>query len=99
MFNFVPGQAIEDAVVLAHAVADHPGDPPTAFTRFTGERVARTSAITNESWKFGRVVHYRNRLACSLRDHLLGFLLPKIGPGQVTRHASFDVGPLPAVTS
>jgi 2-polyprenyl-6-methoxyphenol hydroxylase-like FAD-dependent oxidoreductase len=93
--NFGQGgcQAIEDGVVLARALAAHP-DPARGLEAFTAERYRRTAAITNGSWRFGKVGQWEGRLACWLRDRVFGFLLPVFGAREFPKQASFDVGPL-----
>jgi 2-polyprenyl-6-methoxyphenol hydroxylase-like FAD-dependent oxidoreductase len=86
--------AIEDGVVLARAMAaTH--DPARALASFTSERYARTSSVTNESWRFGKVAQWERPMRCWLRDRLFGFLLPLFGARTFPKHAAFDVGQLP----
>lgn len=93
--NFGQGgcQAIEDAVVLTRALAANP-DPADALEAFTTERYRRTTAITRESWRFGKVGQWEGRLSCWLRDRMFGFLLPLFGERTFPKHAAFDVGTL-----
>jgi 2-polyprenyl-6-methoxyphenol hydroxylase-like FAD-dependent oxidoreductase len=91
-------QAIEDAVVLARHLAANATDPVKAAEDFTRERSPRTTRVVNESWKFGRIGQCQNRLACWLRDTAVGLLMPLLGSGGLVKHATFDVGPLPAAT-
>jgi 2-polyprenyl-6-methoxyphenol hydroxylase-like FAD-dependent oxidoreductase len=94
--NFGQGgcQAIEDGVVLARALATNLADPTAALEAFTAERFKRTSAITNESWRFGRIGQWEGGLWCRLRDAAFGLLMPLIGSRSMPKHAKFDVGPL-----
>jgi 2-polyprenyl-6-methoxyphenol hydroxylase-like FAD-dependent oxidoreductase len=93
--NFGQGgcQAIEDGVVLARALAGGP-DPARALEAFTAERSPRTAAITNESWRFGKLGQWQGRVSCWLRDRMLRFMLPIIGSRTMPKYAAFDVGPL-----
>jgi 2-polyprenyl-6-methoxyphenol hydroxylase-like FAD-dependent oxidoreductase len=87
--------AIEDAVALSRAMATTP-DPATAFAGFKSERYKRTSAITKESWRLGKIAQWDGRFSCWFRDAALGLLLPMAGTRGIAQHASFDIGPLPA---
>jgi FAD-dependent urate hydroxylase len=87
--------AIEDSVALARAMAIN-GDPAAAFAAFRAERYTRTSTITNESWRLGKVAQWEGQWSCWLRDAMLGLLLPMMGSRGVSKNASFDIGPLPA---
>lgn len=88
--------AIEDAVVLARHLAAAP-DPGRGLEAFAAERFARTSAITRESRRLGRVGQLEGRLSCWMRDTALGVLMPLVGPKGFLKNANFDVGPLPAI--
>ena len=59
--------AIEDAVVLAHALAKQPRLADALHT-YEQKRVARTAKIVNASWQFGRVAQLEGRFATWLRD-------------------------------
>lgn len=85
--------AIEDGVVLARALAANP-DPARALEAFIAERYARAAEIANESWHFGKLGQWEGRMACRLRDRMLGLLLPMFGARTFLKHSSFDVGPL-----
>jgi 2-polyprenyl-6-methoxyphenol hydroxylase-like FAD-dependent oxidoreductase len=93
--NFGQGgcQAIEDGVVLARHLG-RATDVPAALAGFEAERFDRTRAITEESWRFGRVGQWEGRLACGLRDRLMRVLLPLVASRSLPKYARFDVGPL-----
>jgi 2-polyprenyl-6-methoxyphenol hydroxylase-like FAD-dependent oxidoreductase len=95
--NFGQGgcMAIEDAVVLARSLKANP-DPAAAWLAFAAERAKRTTAITRESWKFGKIAQAEGRVTCWLRDRLFGLLLPLVGARSLPKYAAFDVGPLPS---
>ncbi|MHB6905766.1 FAD-dependent monooxygenase [Streptomyces sp. DB-54] len=63
-------QAIEDAVVLAHAAA-----PDTALaaalTAYTRQRLPRTMDVVRRSGRIGRLTTWRSRPACALRGALV----------------------------
>lgn len=89
------GTAIEDAVVLARNLAGNPSDPPAALAAFEAERFGRTSAITNEAWRFGKLLKLEGRLSVWLRDLLFGIAMSLTGTRNLIKHARFDVGSLP----
>lgn len=62
--------AIEDAAVLAKALAEIP-QIPTALRAYEKARIARTRFIVNESRKFGRMGQWTNAFACALRNTAL----------------------------
>ncbi len=84
--------AIEDAVVLARCLKRGP-DVPASLAAFVRERFARTAAVTNESWRLGRVGQWEGRAACWLRDRLFRVLFPLVGEHSFSKFAAFDVGP------
>lgn len=90
--------AIEDSVVLAQHLAQ--GRPPAdALQRFAAARVARTSEIVLESWRFGRLAHLEGRLTVAARDFTIAALVRFASPSMMMRYATFDVGPLPRPVS
>src|SRR6185437_11036800 len=86
--------AIEDGIVLARSLAANP-NPAVAWMAFTKERFARTAAITQESWRFGKIGQLEGRASCWLRDRIFGLLLPAFGTKMFSKYACFDIGPLP----
>ncbi|MFO0805037.1 MAG: FAD-dependent monooxygenase [Gemmataceae bacterium] len=86
--------AIEDGVVLAR-VLQASTDLATAWAAFTAERFGRAAAITNESWRFGRIAQWQGRLSCWFRDRAFGMLLPRFGSQTLPKYAAYDVGSLP----
>jgi 2-polyprenyl-6-methoxyphenol hydroxylase-like FAD-dependent oxidoreductase len=76
------GQAIEDAAVLAKRLAGAPslsdGDAiQTALASYEANRIARTTTITNEAWNIGKMLHWKNPIACVFRDQALYRARPK----------------------
>ena len=70
--NFGQGgsMAIEDGVVLARNLAHHANDPPAAFAAFETERYPHTTAITNEAWRFGKVLQLEGPRGVAARLHV-----------------------------
>ncbi|HVT81931.1 MAG TPA: FAD-dependent monooxygenase, partial [Phycisphaerae bacterium] len=62
--------AIEDAAVLAHAMAEIP-DIAAAFRAYERARYARTAKIARESLKLGAIGQWENGLACAVRNFLV----------------------------
>jgi 2-polyprenyl-6-methoxyphenol hydroxylase-like FAD-dependent oxidoreductase len=62
--------AIEDAAVLAHAVAACPS-VEAAFRIYEKTRHARTAMIVRDSLKVGKMGQWENGLACAVRDFVL----------------------------
>lgn len=75
------GLAIEDAVVLAkelalaHDLSDY-ATVEAALRAYERNRMPRSAAIVNESWKIGRNILVTNPLQCRVRDFFLS-LTPK----------------------
>jgi 2-polyprenyl-6-methoxyphenol hydroxylase-like FAD-dependent oxidoreductase len=62
-------QAIEDAVFLATDLAAT-RDIEAALRRYEQARFPRTAAITNDSWRLGRLCQWENPFGCWLRNRL-----------------------------
>jgi 2-polyprenyl-6-methoxyphenol hydroxylase-like FAD-dependent oxidoreductase len=77
--------AIEDAAVLAQAVASIPSIEQ-AFRVYERTRFTRTAMIVRESLKFGKMGQWENRLACRLRN-----LLIKVAPASGLRKQFEDL--------
>lgn len=63
-------QAIEDAVCLAGCLK-HEADIASALRTYEAQRIKRTSAVVNLSWRIGKIGQAENALACWLRDAVL----------------------------
>lgn len=85
--------AIEDAVALARTLSKNQ-DTATGLASFASERYQRTASITNESWQLGKIAQLEGRWSCTLRDSILGLLLPWFGAKSLAKNAEFDVGRL-----
>lgn len=57
--------ALEDAVVIAHALSAHPGDPARAFKVYEKQRRARVARVARASRMNGRIYHLGGPLAAA----------------------------------
>lgn len=64
------GQAIEDAVVLAEAIAGE-DTIEAALARYEAKRMARANGFVKRSYRVGQMAHLRARPLRWLRDHAL----------------------------
>ncbi|SKA32920.1 2-polyprenyl-6-methoxyphenol hydroxylase [Marinactinospora thermotolerans DSM 45154] len=78
------GQAIEDAVVLAHHVNGSTAYLPTALHSYTEARMERTAQTVQRSAQLAEAVQSESPSAVRLRDVGAG-LLGRLAPGTVTR--------------
>ncbi len=90
------GMAIEDAVVLARCLATAK-NPEVALAEFEAVRFPRTSAVTNEAWRFGKMLQWEGRVSVWLRDLLAGMLMRVNGTNNLLKHARHYVGTIPAL--
>ncbi|MEM7512048.1 MAG: FAD-dependent monooxygenase [Bacteroidota bacterium] len=82
-------QAIEDAYVLAQCMRQHP-NTDEAFSSFQRLRKAKAHMIVKSSWQIGRMAHWKNPLAISMRN-----LMMKSVPASLNRKQSeriFELG-------
>ena len=63
-------QAIEDALALSICIEKY-DDVEHAFQRFEKARSVKTSFVVNNSWRFGKMAHYRGNLARGARDFVV----------------------------
>jgi 2-polyprenyl-6-methoxyphenol hydroxylase-like FAD-dependent oxidoreductase len=82
--------AIEDAVVLAHCLSKNAA-AEDALAAYELCRVARTCAIVDASWRFGRLAQAEGRLSCWLRDLALRATPQKVIRSQLLENASFSL--------
>ena len=88
-------QAIEDAVVLAHALRTTP-DAAAAFRAFEQERMPRTEWVVRNSRSIGAVGQWAHPLAIALRNRLIRQLPPSFGQSRSARINDVRFEPLPA---
>jgi FAD-dependent urate hydroxylase len=82
-------QAIEDAVVLGGCLRDEP-DVITALRKYETRRLARTSSITMQSRRMGRVGTWKNPVACWFRDKLIKSTPENVWLQQLSRMLRFE---------
>jgi salicylate hydroxylase len=68
--------ALEDAMVIAHAVSAHPGDPARAFKVYEKKRRARVGRVARASRMNGRIYHFGAPLAAA-RNYALAHMPPE----------------------
>lgn len=73
--------AIEDAAVLAAALARTPNDPTAAFVRFQDQRWQRASSLQRQARRNGHIFHMGRR-AAFFRDTVLHLLSPAAFAGR-----------------
>ena len=71
-------QAIEDAIYLAASLVES-RQVETALRNYEQGRQPRTAAITNDSWRLGRLCQWENPLGCWLRN-----ILTRLTPSAVS---------------
>ncbi len=84
--------SIEDAAVLARHLSNR-ADPVSGLKSFATERFPRTTAVTNESLRFGWIGQWEGRSSTWGRDTVFELILPLIGSKSLMKYAKFDVGP------
>lgn len=62
-------QAIEDAYVLAACMNKY--EWTQAFAEFQKRRISKAQQVVNNSWTLGKVAHWENSLAVSLRNTMM----------------------------
>jgi 2-polyprenyl-6-methoxyphenol hydroxylase-like FAD-dependent oxidoreductase len=81
--------AIEDAVTLAHALGTE-NDVARAFSLYEERRVARTSRIVEDSYRFGKIAQLDGRVSTWLRDRLLAATPTKLVRERMLAASNFD---------
>ena len=82
-------QAIEDAYALAEALGAN-AQPDTAFLAYERARKPKADWITAESWRLGRIAHWRSSLACGLRNAVLRALPERLSTARLERAFRYD---------
>jgi len=82
--------AIEDAVVLAHALERAPS-LAEALADYERRRVARTARIVDASFRFGKLAQIRNPMGIFLRNLVLRLTPESIVQRELARAAEFSL--------
>lgn len=82
------GQAIEDAYYLAEFVAQN--DLEMAFQKFQQYRMPKVNQIVNTSWGIGKVAHWKNPFARTLRNSLMKMMPASLSAKQSARIFELD---------
>jgi 2-polyprenyl-6-methoxyphenol hydroxylase-like FAD-dependent oxidoreductase len=82
--------AIEDAVVLSHALERAPS-LADALADYEARRVARTARIVDASFRFGKLAQTENRLVIWLRNALMRLTPERIVQKELRRAADFKL--------
>jgi 2-polyprenyl-6-methoxyphenol hydroxylase-like FAD-dependent oxidoreductase len=82
--------AIEDAVVLAHALERAPA-LPDALADYERRRVAHTTRIVQASFRFGKLAQLENGLAIFLRNALFRATPERVMQKELRRAAAFSL--------
>lgn len=81
-------QAIEDAIVLAHAVKEA-GSPAEALMRYQAARVARANRFVKRSFRLGRIAHARRAPVRWLRNRALAAVPRRLAVRALVRDLDF----------
>ncbi len=81
-------QAVEDAFVLGQLFAKNL-TVEEVFNRYEKLRKNKAHLVVNSSWKIGVIAHYKNEIACSVRNNLLKILPSVLQERQLER--LFDI--------
>lgn len=87
------GQAIEDAVELAAAVATDPADLSGCLDHYNARRARRVAGIVRESARMARIGHLRNPLAAGLRNAMLRAVPESAIERRLDPVAGYEVAP------
>jgi 2-polyprenyl-6-methoxyphenol hydroxylase-like FAD-dependent oxidoreductase len=82
--------AIEDAVVLAHALRTA-GTLQGALERYEERRLASTSSIVHASFRFGRVAQLESRVGIGVRNALMRLTPASVVQKQLLANARFSL--------
>jgi 2-polyprenyl-6-methoxyphenol hydroxylase-like FAD-dependent oxidoreductase len=84
------GMAIEDAVVLAHAL-ERSESLAAALADYERRRLAKTAHVVRASWRFGRLAQLENNLAIVFRNLLLRLTPEGVIQRELRRAARFSL--------
>jgi 2-polyprenyl-6-methoxyphenol hydroxylase-like FAD-dependent oxidoreductase len=81
--------AIEDGIVLTRHLSTAGADRAGALRAYEGERQRRTARLSLQSRRVGAVGHWRNPVACTVRDALMTVVLRTAARRAVARDIEF----------
>jgi 2-polyprenyl-6-methoxyphenol hydroxylase-like FAD-dependent oxidoreductase len=81
--------AIEDGIVLGRHLSAAGTDTAGALRAYERERQQRTAKFTLQSRRVGDVGHWRNPVACTVRDALMTVVLRTAGRKTMARDIDF----------
>lgn len=85
-------QSIEDAYKLAENLAEH--SPIKAFGQYQKSRLPKVHQVVNQSWRIGKVSHWKNPIAIFLRNSMMRLVPKKMSHHQLEK--LFDLQNRPA---
>ncbi|MEO0603337.1 MAG: FAD-dependent monooxygenase, partial [Myxococcota bacterium] len=88
------GQAIEDAVWLAHTVSEH--GLPEGLAAYEDARRPRATQFVRRSYRLGAVAQWSSPLACFVRDQAIALTPPALTRRSVARWLDVEVPRLTA---
>ena len=71
------GQALEDALAVAEALAAHPTDPEVGFRAYERARIKRATSIVKGSRQAGKVANWKGGLGLWMRRQLWSRMKPE----------------------
>ena len=74
-------QAIEGAYVLADCLAKY--DWNIAIKKYQQLRIKKAHHVVNTSWMIGKMAHWKNPIATSLRNQMMWLLPEKMSRKQI----------------
>lgn len=83
--------AIEDGVVLAESLRGADNDVAAALRSYERDRMRRTARLTNQSRTLGRMSHWSNPVACTVRDAVQTAVMRTVARWQMKRDISFSL--------
>ena len=84
------GMGIESAEVLADCIDKHESIE-VVFQAYYDLRKKRTTSITNQSWKIGKMTGIKNKLAIGLRNFVMARTPEFVNKKQMTEMYNFDI--------
>lgn len=83
-------QAIESAVVLAQCLAQE-STLESSLHHYEAQRAPRTTQITQQSWRIGRIAQVQNKIGCTLRNWVTRLTPTSVTMKQLAKVAGYEV--------